>query len=60
MANKIYVGEEGAKELYRKIKALIPGAVTVVDEVSLNSMDAVTSHAVAVAVGNLTGFLPVD
>lgn len=60
MANKIYVGEEGAKELYRKIKALIPGAVTVVDEVSLNSLDAVTSHAVAVAVGNLTGFLPVD
>jgi hypothetical protein len=57
MANeKVYVGEDGAKELYRKIKALIPGAVTVVDEVSLLSMDAVTSHAVALAIGNLTGF----
>lgn len=57
MANeKVYVGEDGAKELYRKIKALIPGAVTVVDEVSLQSMDAVTSHAVALAIGNLTGF----
>lgn len=61
MANeKVYVGEDGAKELYRKIKALIPGAVTVVDEVSINSMDAVTSHAVAVAVGKLTGFQKVD
>lgn len=57
MANeKVYVGEDGAKELYRKIKALIPGAVTVVDEVSLKYMDAVTSHAVALAIGNLTGF----
>ena len=57
MANeKVYVGEDGAKELYRKIKALIPGAVTVVDYVSLESMSAVTSHAVALAIGNLTGF----
>ena len=57
MANeKVYVGKDGAQELYRKIKALIPGAVTIVDEVSLNSMDAVTSHAVALAIGNLTGF----
>lgn len=38
----------------------IPDTVRLVDEVTLESMDAVTSHAVALAVGNLTGFQVVN
>lgn len=38
----------------------IPAAVEVIDEVTPNSMFAVTSHAVALAIGDLTGFQVVN
>lgn len=44
MANKIYVGEEGAKELYRKVKELIPTLSSAID--SDSETTAATSKAV--------------
>lgn len=51
MANeKIYVGKDGAQELYRKVKAIIP---PVDQELNIESTQAVSNHAVTEAFDQL-------
>lgn len=58
MANeKIYVGKDGAQELYRHIKGLIPEVDRELDE---NSNNAISNRAVTLALRNFGGFEPAD
>ena len=62
MANerKVYVGEAGVKELYRKIKSLIPPEVIVDDALNVESRHPISNHAVTEALNNFGGYLKVD
>jgi len=59
MANeeKVYVGEAGVKELYRKIKSLIPPEVIVDDALNVESLHPISNHAVTEALSNFGGYL---
>lgn len=58
MANeKIYVGKDGAQELYRHIKSKIP---TVDQELKENSTNAISNRAVTLALRNFGGFEKAD
>lgn len=53
MANKVYVGQEGAQELYRRVKALIPAVDQELDE---NSSNPISNSAVTNAFKKFGGF----
>lgn len=53
----VYVGEEGAKELYRRIKSLIPA---VDDSLDITSGNAISNRAVTEALGMVTSFVKAE
>lgn len=53
MANKVYVGQEGAQELYRRVKELIPAVDQELDE---NSSNPISNSAVTNAFKKFGGF----
>ena len=57
MANKIYVGQEGAQELYRRVKSLIPAVDQELDE---NSANPISNRAVTNAFKKFGGFRKVN
>ena len=57
MANKIYVGQEGAQELYRRVKALIPAVDQELDE---NSSNPISNSAVTNAFKKFGGYRKVN
>lgn len=57
MANKVYVGQEGAQELYRRVKALIPAVDQELDE---NSSNPISNSAVTNAFKKFGGFKKVN
>ena len=57
MANKIYIGQEGAQELYRRVKALIPAVDQELDE---NSSNPISNSAVTNAFKKFGGYRKVN
>ena len=57
MANKVYVGQEGAQELYRRVKSLIPAVDQELDE---NSANPISNSAVTNAFKKFGGFRKVN
>ena len=57
MANKVYVGQEGAQELYRRAKALIPAVDQELDE---NSSNPISNSAVTNAFKKFGGYRKVN
>lgn len=54
---QVYVGEEGAKELYRRVKAIVPA---VDDSLDISSGNAISNRAVTEALGMVTSFVKAD
>lgn len=54
---QVYVGEEGAKELYRRVKAIVPA---VDDSLDISSGNAISNRAVTEALGKVTSFVKAD
>jgi len=57
MANKVYVGQEGAQELYRRVKDLIPAVDQELDE---NSSNPISNSAVTNAFKKFGGYRKVN
>lgn len=53
----IYVGKDGAQELYRRLKSIVP---TVDGSIDIQSDNAISNRAVAEALGQVTSFVKAD